>query len=302
MRWKYVRNVLLRRFVSSDNINTIDYSNISTQVTIRNQKRPDIVIENNSLVIFIENKIYTSTQLQSSQCSDYYNELQNKKQKVKNMVFLVPSEYIHESEISEKSKHFANISTSIVYWKDVMGDIMMEDIYEANIGVKENIDFILNALSLTTVVKIFKIMEAMFMFDSFTIKSITGLILKTEKYTNEVMDRIKQKYKDKYGLVSTKYEFNENNIGTWIIPKNNQVWVIFLGYNFLVEDPSYLFNLRVHTSIINKEKIKINIHKSIISSDNEWYMFHIPKEILANEINVPDALYLCVDKVIEEFC
>jgi len=57
LRWKFVRDILLKSIGLGEYIDLIDYEDISTQVTIIQQKRVDIVIENNDLVIYIENKI-----------------------------------------------------------------------------------------------------------------------------------------------------------------------------------------------------------------------------------------------------
>lgn len=299
MRWKYVRDILLKRMHVNEFIDKIEYKNITTQVTILNQKRPDIVIENEYITLFIENKIFINTQLQYSQCNDYYKELSGKIQANRRMIFIVPENYNHEKIIKDNSVNYPSVQTCIIHWNDIVDDIMKSDIYDGSSIIKENIEFIINVLSLRILKKTYTIREAIFMFDSYTIQSVSSLLLKTQKYISEVMEQVFKKYKTKYGFLKTIYEHNENNIGAWIVPDRNRTWVLFLGYNFTIEDSKYLLNFRIHNSIIKTINENSSFEYIIVK---EWYVFAIPKDILANEKNVPNELYSYVERVIEEFC
>lgn len=299
MSRKYIRNIFLKKAgIENELIETVEYKDIFTQVTIRNQKRPDIVVENNSLSIFIENKIYINTHLQDSQVTDYYKELETKGTKKKIILFLVPKGYKHLNYIEEAKQKYSSIDTIILFWENIINELLVNDIDRSDSSIKDAMDFLIDTLGLNTIKKTFSRGEIVYMFDNHTLKNVISLFKKMELYTTEVSKEIYNNYKDKLGFKNTVFEMDDRNIGTWITPEKGGDWLLFIGYNFQdksTENPS-LLNLRIHESLIKSDSIE-NIPKC-----DKWYSFPLPKSIFANEENVPSQLRVFVEKVIEKYC
>jgi len=230
LRWKFVRDILLKSIGLGEYIDLIDYEDISTQVTIIQQKRVDIVIENNDLVIYIENKIHENTQLQESQSTIYYESLSRKYQKTKIMLYLIPEEYIHVDKLMDKNNN-QNIITIKTYWHNAFYHILKTEVQEANIILKESIDFMLKSLSLLTTKKAFTKQEAFIMFDKSTIKTVYDLLKKIERYSGVIIEKIYNKYKTKFNLEKYSSIFNESKYGHCVIAKDGS-WPIFFWLLF----------------------------------------------------------------------
>ncbi|HPD81137.1 MAG TPA: PD-(D/E)XK nuclease family protein [Spirochaetales bacterium] len=297
LRWKFVRDILLKSIGLGEYIDLIDYEDISTQVTIIQQKRVDIVIENNDLVIYIENKIHENTQLQESQSTIYYESLSRKYQKTKIMLYLIPEEYIHVDKLMDKNNN-QNIITIKTYWHNAFYHILKTEVQEANIILKESIDFMLKSLSLLTTKKAFTKQEAFIMFDKSTIKTVYDLLKKIERYSGVIIEKIYNKYKTKFNLEKYSSIFNESKYGHCVIAKDGS-WPIFFGYFFDIKNEKYLLSLRLNKSIINN----LDLLKEIeYYEENNMYYIAIPKTILEDDNDVIESIFKFADNIIEKYC
>jgi hypothetical protein len=98
------KRIIFKRF-NIDN-DKFCYCDIDTQYRIpQNGKIPDIVIENDLLKIFIENKVAKYTKLKSSQVTDYPEHLKSTKNKDVMLIFLIPKGYKYLEKIFKAQKN-----------------------------------------------------------------------------------------------------------------------------------------------------------------------------------------------------
>lgn len=302
MSKKFFRDVVLRAIgISNELIQGIEYNDISTQITIQNQKRPDIAIENKHITIFVENKIYNNTDLQRSQVTDYYEELSNKNTWSKIMVFLVPQKYSHLPEILDAKNKNTSITTVILFWEELINEILDNNLDESNESIKEAIDYLKDALGLKFVKKSYSKGELVYMYDRHTLQNVFSLFKTTRIIMTNVASKIIEEYRECYNLDKIEYEELDRNIGAWIKPKNGGEWPIFIGYNFNDDKEKVLpLNLRLHESLL-KDEYK-NQTDSQIYKNRFWFVFPIPKEIITDDKSVIEPLYQFVVETIDQYC
>lgn len=302
MSKKFFRDVVLRAIgISNELIQGIEYNDISTQITIQNQKRPDIAIENKHITIFVENKIYNNTDLQRSQVTDYYEDLSNKNTWSKIMVFLVPQKYSHLPEIREAENKNKSITTVVLFWEELINEILDNNLDESNESIKEAIDYLKDALGLKFVKKSYSKGELIYMYDKHTLQNVVSLFKTTRAIMTTVATKIIEEYKDKYNLGKIVYEEDDRNIGAWILSNNGGDWPIFVGYNFSDDEKEMLpLNLRIHESLI-KDEYK-NSSETPIYKNNKWYVFPIPKDIMTDDDSVISPLYQYVEETLDQYC
>jgi len=107
----------------------ITHADFSTQTSYKYNSRPDITIKYNDVIIFIENKISIYTELTDKQPSIYLKSLKSIMIKNKQLLFIIPKNYVHEDTIRKRyeewkiSNTICNIGFAILYWEDIMEKI-----------------------------------------------------------------------------------------------------------------------------------------------------------------------------------
>ena len=140
MRYKYIRDFVLS-FLGAPNdfIDTVKSEDISTQFWIEDKGIPDIRIANSNGIILVESKIRTDTVLQKNQI-DNYTEIIKNYNKYKQLIFLIPKNYIEINQIKKCQER--NNYVSIIYWEDLLFEINQNDICRDNSIVTEVVRFI----------------------------------------------------------------------------------------------------------------------------------------------------------------
>jgi len=302
MSKKYIRDLLLNFLhISDDIISSIHFEHLSTQYTISDSKRPDIVIKNDESVIFIENKIYIDTPLMESQTTTYPDHLIKLNKKNKKLIFLIPKDYTHEIEIkTAKQKYDSTVVEdfiTIIYWSDVISQILEYNLNECDSATMQSIDFMINTLNLNTTKKVLTKGEIIVMYDKFTLRNVNTLFLKLKNYTQSVSEKILKEYKGKLKFKKTNYEHFETHIGTWIESVNGGVWPLFIGCSF--NNDNYMYHVRINKSLIKNEP---NAKEDEFYFEKEWYFFEISKDVFANDENVVEELFLFTKKLLDKYC
>lgn len=300
MSRKYIRDLVLQGMgLHKDIVENIKYSDITTQYTIKNRKRPDIAIVNQETLIFIENKIYDNTDLQKSQYQNEYPDvLINNSRTHKKLVFLIPKNYCHINKLYESQKNYKDkLDILIVCWAQLMEAILSSDITKDNPLIEQTIGFILDTVGLNTARKDFNKGEVLFMYDIKTLSNVYSFINRFDNYCNEAC-KIISKECEKYinPKKITKESNTDRHIAYWIESKNGGKWPFYLGLSFY-ENDNFQYNFRILKKIIT-ENVKITEDHF---EKQDWVFFKIPNNIF-DEDNIPFALANHVKKIFEKYC
>jgi hypothetical protein len=270
------------------------YADIDTQYKIpKKTKKPDIIIENTDVKIFIENKVSKYRKLESSQLTVYPEHLKNEKNKKVQLIFLIPKGYKYMDKIKEAKKKYDFIT--IVFWDDLLIEMKKKD--SKSEVLNESINYfekILNSISEIA-------------FNSEEIKTMTNLsnlhtestaIGKTLELFNNVIGQLKGNLPLKFKRgEKPEQEVSEDRLGYWFYQEN-----CFLGYSFtLMGDKSvekYVISLAIHKNIVSETKIKKLVEKSFYF-DEEWYYFKLNKNWLESEKKENELLLFC-EKVMKD--
>jgi len=301
MNKKYIRDLLLETLnVNRDVIQKIKYEDITTQYTIKNGKRPDIVISNNETLIFIENKIYSNTDLQQSQFENEYPEvLINSQKKNRKLIFIIPRSYTHIIEIKNSKNEFKDyLDIEIIYWENLLGALINADIAKDNPLINHMIQFIYDTIGLNVSTKSFNRGEVVYMYDIKTLSNIYAFIRKFDKYCFEAAGIIMKDCKEYINPKKiTKEPHIDRHIAYWIESKDGGLWPIYIGLSFL-EDPSFAYNIRI---LKNLFKNTIDVKEENYFEKESWYVFKIPNYVF-NDDNIPMALACFVKEILKKYC
>jgi hypothetical protein len=273
------------------------YGDMDTQYDIPDKKkRPDIVIENSKMKIFIENKTSKTTPLQSSQLTDYPKHLKSNKNKDKNvkLIFLIPNGYKHEDKIVKvKEKYKVYDLVSIIFWDDLLEKMKTENKDIKSEILDESISFFEKVLKSIPEVK-FEQEEIDFMTDIKKLGKESKAIGKTlelfENVIGQLRDNLKLKFKKGESLAPT---VSEDCIGYYFYKEN-----CYIGYYFVLNnDPKlkdYVLSFAINKDIISRTKLK-NVPKSAyyLDEDEEWYYFKIDNKMLKEKENVKKLFQYC---------
>jgi hypothetical protein len=280
---------------STLNINNegFSYYDMETQYKIpKKAKRPDIVIENLNMKIFVENKVTKYRKIELSQLTIYPDHLQ----KIKNienkkimLIFLIPKGYKYLDKIEAAKKKYTFIS--IVYWDTLLENIKLKNKHLKSEILDESLKYFEKILN--------SIPEIIFTLEE--IKAMTNLnqmFTETVKMGKifELFDNIIGQLKDNLSLKykrgeEPRKEISEYGLGYYFYQDN-----CFLGYSFgLIGDKStekYVLSFAIHKNIVSDMKIKKLVDKSFYF-DEEWYYFKINKNWLENEKKENELLLFC---------
>ncbi len=130
MRYKIFRKLFLEQ-INKDLLEyEIPFEDFSTQKTTENG-RPDLVISNLDMEIFIEIKVY-DTALTINQPTGYLKELEKSK-KIRQLVLLIPHDYKYLQEYNSRKEELQSpIPCTTIYWENIIQKIEEEEIHDSN--------------------------------------------------------------------------------------------------------------------------------------------------------------------------
>lgn len=279
LRRKCFRDVILQSLgVETDCLNSINFSNIKTQLTEVDIGRPDIVIENDSIKYYIEVKTNTRTDFQYSQLSYYPKKLKASGKQSK-LIFLVPDDYSHIEKAEKLKDDYESSLIHIAKWSEVIKALVDSELLEDGSMSKEIISFISDVTIKRTPEIIFTPMEVAIMFNT---KNATrdivisaSLLFKVRNLLAEVAESLDIQLAKEFGKKYKKAEkswqikdiqFDEYCLGMYLDDEN-----IFIGFTFSDDRDfqEYVFSISLSkTAFLKPENYDYFDDKD---SDNEFY-------------------------------
>jgi len=148
-RIKYFRDICLDFFgIEKEFIDEIKLEHISSQYSTDDSGMPDIVINTDKFICYIENKILINTDLQENQKISYPENLLTLGEshgKHIGYIFLIPNGYAHENEIDEiKSKYKDFTNKEFIrkyYWPDFLSFLYNKELHIESPIIKEGLNY-----------------------------------------------------------------------------------------------------------------------------------------------------------------
>jgi hypothetical protein len=266
------------------------FYDIDTQYKIpQKTKRPDIVIENNNMKIFIENKVTKYRRLEQSQLTVYPEHLKNiskTEDKKVMLIFLIPRGYKYRDKIEKAKEKYSFIE--IAYW-----DVLLEKIKSKNKQLKSEIlsestvffEKILNSMPEIT----FGPEEIKAMTDINHLAAESAAIGKTLELFSNTIDQLKENLK--FTKKQPIQEVSKYCLGYYFFDGN-----CFLGYAFGLAGNNatekYVLSLAIHENIISEAKLK-KLKEDAYHFDSEWYYFGLNENLLESEKKEEKILTFC---------
>lgn len=269
----------------------IEFDDIQTQQSIPNERKiPDLVIENDKIKIFVENKIDVNYKLKISQTRVYPKELL-KSQKIIKLIYLVPKGY-KDIETIEKLKQKYDFIL-LVYWEDLIKKLEEFNKDKGSEIISESI-LLLNKI-LGTIPKVnFTMEDLLFMNNIENFRNEINTMGKELELFSNVIWKLKEdlnlKFKQKEPILCCE----EDNFGYSFYQDQ-----AYIGYSFAwldsekAEEKEYVLNLSFYQDIVN-DKIK-TFSKYPYILDEEYYFFKLPPNILSNNEREQLLLNYCED-------
>ncbi|MCF7929174.1 MAG: hypothetical protein K9L68_10275 [Spirochaetales bacterium] len=312
MRRKYLRHLVLNSLkIAPEIINKIMYSDIKTQINEHDVGRPDIIIENDLVKIFIEVKTRLNTDFQDSQLSTYPENLA-KTNKYKKLIFLVPKEHKQSEDITHIANKYNNNKkiVEILYWDSLLSDLKDSEIAEDNSLVKEIISFISEKTLNRKFAYDFSAMEVAIMYNYKDLKYSANLLFQFRDYISSLANRIDDKLYEALGEKYVKLNRNikekdiqQNSYGVGLYLDNDNIYV---GFSFFDEKEveewkeaeDYIFSVAFYPSKFhfdgsqkdvyqNEECAYVKLDKYILAeNDDEKFITTVVKTIVRYYENV----------------
>ena|ERR1035437_2753522 len=309
MREKYVRDILLLNLkIPLEIINDIKLEDISTQLNLLESGKPDICIQNKTILIYIENKIYSHTNLPNNQIISYIEKLKGSKNKHRQMIYLIPKGYIHIDAINFACEQ--NSFCKIVYWEDFLESVSKYEISESNLVFRECFRFIEDKLLSKSISIKFKIEEIIMMYNTKDLIAANSLFIKLrellEKANPIIVDELNKVRNDfshsDWSGFDRGYE-SENEKGKYLNYKGVSE-KIFYGLNFNIvrdkpENKDYLLAVAISLDIIDLNKMGDLINEKDYITDTEWCYIKMDKFNLSEE-NASEAFANNVIQIIKK--
>lgn len=294
MRRKYLRYAILQSLnVDPDIINTIAFSDIDTQIGENDVGRPDIVIENKYVKIYIEVKTRMRTIFQDSQLSTYPDNLAVEN-RVTKLIFLIPKDHNESDKIREIERNYnkdRNV-VEVVNWDSLINDLQDLEIANDSSVVNEIISFISEKTLNRKLETVFSAMEVAIMFNYKDLKYSANLLFQFRDYisnlANKIDDRLYEVIGERYNKLEKKYNEKDAQqdvygVGIYLDDGN-----IYIGFSFLEEDNTeeekqaedFIFSVAFYPSKFafdgnekgvyqNDECTYVKIDKYILAENNE---------------------------------
>lgn len=287
MKRKYLRHIILQSLKIDPNIiDEISFSDINTQLSENKVGRPDIVIENKSVKIYIEVKTRLQTVFQESQLSTYPENLSDENKYTK-LIFLIPKNHKESDQIHEIEKTYNKDTevVAVVYWYSLLNELQELEIANDSSIVNEIISFISARTLNRKLETVFLAMEVVLMHNYKDLKVATQLLFKFSRYIHELAEDIDEElfqdigplYKKKVGKFSDNdFEFSEYGIGLYLDEGN-----LYIGFSFLEESfedytfsvafypPKFVFDKDEKGTYQNEECTYVKIDDKYVLAENK---------------------------------
>jgi len=318
-KYKNVRDTLLRFFkIPTEFIDSIKYEHIDTQ-RVTEEGIPDIVIRNNEVTIYIENKVKRWTTCQTSQTTGYLEKLraeQKNKGYVK-MIYLLPRGYNEEerirSTISDKQDY-----TDMFFWEDLLCYLEFSDLDKTNLFVSEFISHYRRLFVQETITISLNIEEMELLLKPKDLKVASSLLSKITKIMEsakkDIMDAFPNRVSFDPQRIDNNYWDNQYEKGIYVFLDGK--FIIFYGLSFSIcedspEHSDYTFNYQVgidKESEIDPDPEYIERFKKYNPdyfqyARNGWYIAKFPNYCLAGDDapkEIADVLIKVIKTMISE--
>ncbi len=164
MQPRYLRTAILSELGLDEDSGSFEFADIDTQVTYE-EGRPDIVIENYELCVWIEVKINRRTGFTENQKKLYLKRLgEISANKKVYLILLLPSGY----EINEELKTSLSrpgVNTLFAYWEDILGRLAKEEVTTWNPVLAQAIDYLSDRIIEKSIEASFSIKEVILMLN-----------------------------------------------------------------------------------------------------------------------------------------
>jgi hypothetical protein len=292
---KYIRDLILAELtVDKDIIQRIKKDDIDTQVNYSEDGKPDIVIENDETLIFIENKIRIGTELQLTQITSYVERLRSSKKQYKKMIYLVPEGYSHLNELLSVVQ--SGNDCSVTYWETLLTALYANDLHAWSELVSQSLGHLSDLILRKEISTILSREEVVIMFNPQDLIAANGLLNKMRNFIPRVVESL-------VNLLGKDFNFadiidKEEEIGQYVRYKNES-WAIFLGLNFwpISEHPDkaeYLFSIAMRCDIV--DSMKAEKHQPFKNDD--WFFFKLDK-YASSDLDNPAALATEISNIIK---
>jgi hypothetical protein len=256
----------------------IYFDDIQTQKQIpKKRKKPDITIENNEAMIFIENKINAG--LLKSQIKTYPDEL-NRSNKKKKMIYLVPNNHKCIETINELSQKYDFIT--LVRWEELVNKLEKYNKSKSSEIITESTKYfnkVLNMIPKT----MFSQEDILFMKDIVKFRRENNTMAKAAELFSNVVDKLGQDLKIKSDKDEPRLVCDQDEFGYYFSYMN-----CFFGYSFGLlehekpEAKDYVLSLALHKDGVKVKKIN-DFSEHPFYFDEEWYFFKFDQDILSND-------------------
>lgn len=272
------------------------YQNIDTQYNIPGKRKiPDIKIENEKNIIFVENKISKYRELEPSQLTVYPEHLKKISDKSVKLLFLIPKGYKNIKKINKARKKYKFIS--IIFWDELLQNIKTKNKIIKSEILYESITFFEKILNTIPEIN-FNQEEIHFMSDMENLIKESMVIGKQLELFGNIIEQLKEKLNLQFKKTDDPWiEGSENCIGVWFYREN-----CFIGYSFgIIAEPQlkdYVLSFAINKDIVNKEKLK-RIPKNTFGFDGECYYFKIDMKLIESEGN-GEKIYQYCEKIMKD--
>ena len=280
-RIKVFRNICLEYFgIKKEIYEEIEIDNIKTRQKIKNVGIPDLYLQNNELLYFIENKIHTSTDLQNTQKTTYPEYINSMRLKNKGYFFIIPEGYEYENEIIELSKNYNFIR--IIYWEKFLQYLRKTEIENYSELIKESIIFfralISDDLPENLTLDIYVVAA---MYNPKDIYIILNLVFKNFKRLKNVIEKVVEKLGKDYSVGREQ----KDQYGVGIIIKYLGKECIFCGLNPYIyeqENGNYIYSIALFKHSLKED---FSVEKEIFPfvSDDECLYFQLDRRLFLDE-------------------
>ncbi len=116
---------------------TFGYESVETQKSLSDLSRPDLVIEDESVCVFIECKVSSYRGLTSNQPENYLKHLSTQAGKQTALMFLVPHYYAHKTDLRAIATNTGlAVPCEVVPWTELIARMERDNIAGANLALR----------------------------------------------------------------------------------------------------------------------------------------------------------------------
>jgi len=292
-RIRYIRDICFDYFGIEKNIyQNIEIDNVFTRRAV-NGVKPDICIENEEILCFIENKIYAWTDLQPSQITTYPDYLAKSKKK-KTYLFIIPKNYNHEEEINQMLKNHDFVK--IIYWDEFLRYLFTKEINTFSSIINESLEYMKGLILNDDLIdKTLNIYEVALMYNPKDIYDVLSLLGKSMSLINNASQKAVSKLGKNFSLGNKQTDIN----GYGIYYKFNDTPCMFCGLNLnLCEEGNgdFVYSLAITIESL-KEDFSIDRIEYPYFSDGEYIYIKIDRRAFLNENDLFSKIIDIIEKI-----